>query len=205
MFTGLVQEVGKVQDLRVSSSGGRLVVSSSFEDLKLGESVAVNGVCLTLVEGRDGLMTFDLSPETLSRSNLRLLKKGDLVNLERALRADDRLGGHILQGHVDCMGRITRLDKLGEHWTLEVELPDTLYVVEKGSIGIDGISLTVNYIRGNTVSINVIPHTYHNTNLKVRKVGDYVNVEFDVIGKYVINYLSKTKKSFEKLLEEFLG
>ncbi|MCS7278082.1 MAG: riboflavin synthase [Aquificaceae bacterium] len=200
MFTGLVEQVGSVESLK----GSRLAIRASFEDVKIGDSVAVNGVCLTVVSINKNLFEFDLSEETLSRSNLRFLKSGDLVNLERALRPFDRLGGHILQGHVDFTTPIIQLIQRGQHWSLSVRIKEGYepFFVEKGSVGIDGISLTINSIEGNIISINIIPHTYKNTNLRIRKPGDLVNVEVDLIGKYVVNYLKKVKGgSLQSMLE----
>ncbi len=203
MFTGLVERVGRVEALR----GGRLVLDAGFEDVVVGESIAVNGVCLTVVKIDRNILEFDLSEETLSRSNLRFLKRGDYVNLERALRLSDRLGGHILQGHVDFTSPIVKLQKTGEHWSLIVEIKSgyEMYFVEKGSVGIDGISLTINKVERQFIYINVIPHTYQNTNLRFRKVGDMVNVEVDIVGKYVVNYLQKLKGgNLQNLLDNLL-
>lgn len=193
MFTGLVEKVGLVESLR----NGRLIIKAGFDEVKVGDSIAVNGVCLTVVKIEKDRLSFDLSEETLSRSNLKLLKPGDLVNLERALRASDRLGGHILQGHVDFTAPIVELIRRGEHWSLKVSIKEgyEVYFVEKGSVGIDGISLTINSIEGGLIHMNIIPYTYENTNLKARRIGDMVNVEVDIIGKYVVNYLSKVRKS----------
>lgn len=203
MFTGLVERVGRVEALR----GGRLVLDAGFEDVVVGESIAVNGVCLTVVKIDRNILEFDLSEETLSRSNLRFLKRGDYVNLERALRLSDRLGGHILQGHVDFTSPIVKLQRTGEHWSLIVEIKSgyEMYFVEKGSVGIDGISLTINKVERQFIYINVIPHTYQNTNLRFRKVGDMVNVEVDIVGKYVVNYLQKLKGgNLQNLLDNLL-
>ncbi len=203
MFTGLVERVGRVEALR----GGRLVLDAGFEDVVIGESIAVNGVCLTVVKIDRNILEFDLSEETLSRSNLRFLKRGDYVNLERALRLSDRLGGHILQGHVDFTSPIVKLQRTGEHWSLVVEIKPgyEMYFVEKGSIGIDGISLTINKVERQFIYINVIPHTYQNTNLRFRKTGDMVNVEVDIVGKYVVNYLQRLKGgNLQNLLENLL-
>jgi riboflavin synthase len=209
MFSGIVEEVGVVESLKPTPGGARLVVRSSLGELKLGDSVAVNGVCLTLVEWKGQMLSFDLSQETLSRSNLRFLKKGDPVNLERSLRVGDRIGGHFLQGHVDFTSPIEALSQRGEHWELRVRVPREYlpYVVEKGSIGIDGISLTINYIQGESISINIIPHTYQNTNLRAREKGDLVNVELDILGKYVVNYLNLLQKDarIEKLWSGLWG
>lgn len=200
MFTGLVEALGIVQSFR----NNRLIIKAPFEDVRIGDSIAVNGVCLTVVKIERELLHFDVSEETLNRSNLKFLNFGDYVNLERALRLSDRLGGHILQGHVDFTSPIVELSRRGEHWSLKVKIKEgyEVYFVEKGSIGIDGISLTINKIEGNTVHINVIPHTYENTNLKKRKLGDMVNVETDIIGKYVINYLKgQERPNLQKMLE----
>jgi|UniRef100_A0A7C2Z325 riboflavin synthase len=200
MFTGLVEKVGVVESLK----SGRLTVRAGFDEVKVGDSIAVNGVCLTAVNIEKDKLSFDLSEETLSRSNLKLLKPGDLVNLERALRASDRLGGHILQGHVDFTAPIVELSRRGDHWSLKVRIKKgyEIYFVEKGSVGIDGISLTINSLEGGLIHINIIPHTYENTNLKARKPGDMVNLEVDIIGKYVVNYLRMVEKSnLQSLLE----
>lgn len=191
MFTGLVEALGEVESMH----GGSLSIKAQLGDIKIGDSVAVNGVCLTVVKHDGGYLKFDVSEETLSRSNLKYLRRGDLVNLERALRASDRLGGHIVQGHVDFTAQIAELRKRGEHWSLVVRIKDgqEAYLVEKGSVAIDGISLTINKVEGGLLFINVIPHTYENTNLRTRRVGDLVNVELDIIGKYVVNYLRNMK------------
>jgi riboflavin synthase len=206
MFTGLIEELGKVRDIRLSPLGGKLKVESSLEGVKIGDSVAVNGVCLTVTSVGNNLLTFDLSKETLERSNLKLLKVGDWVNLERALTPDKPLGGHIVQGHVDTVGVIKELQPLGEHHRLVVTFEERYlpYVVEKGSIAVDGISLTVNKVLPSGVEINVIPHTFEVTNLKFRQRGDRVNLEFDILGKYVVSYLERVLKK-EKLLRDFFN
>ncbi|WP_340690717.1 riboflavin synthase [Hydrogenobacter thermophilus] len=204
MFTGLVEDVGKVKNIKISSKGGTLEVITSLKEIKVGDSIAVNGVCLTVTKVEDSIISFDLSPETLKRSNLSKVFVGDLVNLERAIKVGDRLGGHILLGHVDFTSRIESFRSVGDHYELKIYIPDEwiLYFVEKGSVGIDGISLTVNTVEGNLISLNIIPHTYQNTNLKGRKEGDHVNIEVDILGKYVINYLSKRReRRLDQLLE----
>ncbi len=207
MFTGLIEEVGEVLALRSDRSGGTLEVKSSLGDIKVGDSVAVNGSCLTAVDVKEGSILFELSPETLSRTNLRSLKRGDLVNLERALRADSRLGGHFVLGHVDFTAKVISFRDIGEHRDLVIEIPadQKKFFVDKGSVAIDGISLTVNYVRNSSISINVIPHTYENTNLKTRKPGDLVNVEVDILGKYVVAYMSKHHDRLEDKLKDLLG
>jgi len=206
MFTGLVEDLGKVRFVKPSRGGIKLGVETSLGDVKIGDSVAVNGACLTAVGIDKNLLTFDVSQETLNRTNLRFLKTGDFVNLERALTPDKPLGGHIVQGHVDTLGKIERFVPVGEHRLLTVSFPEeyTLYTVEKGSIAVDGISLTINRVGPNFVEINVIPHTYERTNLKFRKKGDFVNLEFDILGKYVVHYLERVKKK-RNLFGDFLN
>ncbi len=210
MFTGLIEEVGKINTITKLSDGMNISVSAQkiLNDVNLGDSVAVNGVCLTVVDIKQNSISFDVSEETIKRSNFKYLKIGDYVNLERALKVSDRLGGHIVQGHVDTTGKIITLENKGEHTLLEIEVPEGYekFVIEKGSIAVDGISLTINYIYGNKLSINIIPHTLENTNLKYRKVGESVNLEFDILGKYVLKFLTNLDllKLKENRLKELL-
>jgi len=206
MFTGLIEDLGRVKEIRLSPSGGNLTVETSLRGIEIGDSVAVNGVCLTATNVKGNLVTFDLSKETLDRSNLKLLKAGDWVNLERALTPNKPLGGHIVQGHVDTVGVIKELQPLGEHHRLVITFEEKYLplVVEKGSIAVDGISLTINKVLPLGVEINVIPHTFKVTNLKFRKRGDFVNLEFDILGKYVMRYLERVLRK-EKLLKEFFN
>ncbi len=194
MFTGLIEEVGQIDSLQKKSDGMLLYVKAEkvLEDAKLGDSIAVNGVCLTVVDIKNDKVAFELSNETINRSNFRYAKIGDYVNLERALKASDRLGGHIVQGHVDTTGKIVEMKNLGSHTELLIQIPAEYknLVIEKGSIAVDGISLTVNYIYSDKISINIIPHTLENTNLKYRKPGDLVNLEFDIFGKYILKFIS---------------
>ena len=204
MFTGLVEDIGEVISLFRDSKGGWLSVRTELGDIKVGDSVAVNGACLTAVKVDENTITFEVSPETFGRTNLGLLRRGDPVNLERALRADSRLGGHFVLGHVDFTAKILSFRNLGEHRELVIEIPpdQRRFFVEKGSVAVDGISLTVNYVRENSISINIVPYTFENTNLKFRKPGDLVNVEADIIGKYVVNYLSGREGDLEDKLRE---
>jgi len=185
MFTGLVEETG-----RIVATEPRMLVRCAvvLGDLKEGDSVSVNGVCLTAAEvGPDGF-TADLAPETKSRSTLGKSNAGDLVNLERALRADQRLGGHLVQGHVDGKGEIISLKELTDgNWWLDIRIPQELdrYIVFKGSITIDGISLTVASIENQVVGITIIPHTYAHTALREKSAGSLVNLEVDILAKYI--------------------
>ena len=201
MFTGLVEDVGRVINLTRHYKNTKLIVETKLEGISIGDSVAVNGACLTVVEIRNGKITFDVSEETLKRTNLRFLKKGDYVNLERALTPNKPLGGHLVQGHIDCIGKLENLKRKGEHLLLSISFDRkySVYVVEKGSIALDGISLTVNKVEIGKVLINIIPHTFENTNLKYRKPGDFVNLEFDIIGKYVVSYLKRLSRKMETL------
>lgn len=182
MFTGIVQAVGTVEHW----DGARLVVDGgnlATDDLKLGESIAVNGCCLTLVEGPK--LSFDLSEETVQKSTFSTLTTGKLVNLERAMRPLDRLGGHIVQGHVDGVGKIVSITPTDQATVYRFSVTVGTYLIEKGSITIDGISLTVVNPSDNEFDVWVIPHTLKNTNLRSLSQSSFVNVEFDLIAKYV--------------------
>ncbi len=196
MFTGIIEEVGEIVGL--DEAGGfrtiRVRARAVLDDMKAGSSIAVNGVCLTATTVTPDVFTADLSHETLDRTSLGRLNKGSIVNLERPMRADARFGGHIVQGHVDGVGQIRGFDRHGGNWDLEVEYaaPDSRYIVEKGSIAVDGISLTVAALRGpNVFSAAIIPHTLDNTNLRTARPGDPVNLEFDVLAKYVENLIRR--------------
>lgn len=189
MFTGIVEAVGKVMSIERGRDAVRLTVSGGkvAEDVAIGDSVALNGVCLTVVDARPPLLTFEAVYETLRRTSLGNLGTGDTLNLERALPVTGRLGGHIVQGHVDGTGRIASIRPIGDSWYVYVEAsPELLrYVVTKGSIAIDGISLTVADSDDRTFAVSVIPHTWDHTTLNERIAGDTVNLECDILGKYV--------------------
>jgi riboflavin synthase len=189
MFTGIVEELGEVAGLEIVGDSARLMVRAPrvTEDAAPGASIAVNGVCLTVVEVADGAFTADVMRETLERTALAGLGPGARVNLERAVRASDRLGGHIVQGHVDGVDEVQRRTP-GEHWeVVRIGLPRRLarYVVEKGSIAVDGVSLTVSAIGDDWFEVSLIPTTLELTTLGLRQPGDWVNLEVDVIAKYV--------------------
>lgn len=194
MFTGLIEDIGKLRDIRTGTDQARLTIVTGLPmaELTLGESIAVNGVCLTVTSFGEGLFAADVSPETLNCTSLGFLERGARVNLERALRLSDRLGGHMVSGHVDGLARIVEFHQDGNAWryTFQAEAAVTGYLVAKGSVAIDGISLTVNDVSEETFSVAIIPHTLSQTTLQERKVGDQVNVETDLIGKYVARFLS---------------
>ena len=198
MFTGIVEETGVVQAMKPSAKAIRLTVAmdSCGRGLKLGDSVAVNGCCLTAVKltrrGRRKLVDFDLLRETWRLTNLQFAGAGSLVNLERPLRADGRLDGHFVTGHIDGLGRIRRWERAGADHVLDLAAPPEVmrYVVHKGSIAVDGISLTVAGVTKTGFRLWIIPHTYEVTALRERKPGDAVNLEADLLGKYVENFLA---------------
>jgi riboflavin synthase len=189
MFTGLIEEVGNVLAFETNDRGRQLQIAAPrlSTKMQIGDSVAVNGCCLTVAARRDGQLLFDLLEETIARTNLGDLRRDDRVNLERALAADGRLGGHFVQGHVDCAARILALAETGADLRLEVELPREFahYVASKGSIAINGISLTVAELSSQSFTVWIIPHTRMETNLGTAQVDDLVNLEFDVLAKYL--------------------
>ncbi len=190
MFTGIIEELGQVQRLQTHSTGARLTIrcQTILQDATIGASIAVNGVCLTAIDLSETHFSADLAPETLNRSNLGVLQSGSLVNLERPLRANARLDGHFVLGHVDATAKITTLELLGEdNWWLTVQVPHPLsrYIVEKGSLAIDGMSLTVAAIEGDSVSFTIIPHTYSHTTLQSYQPGSRVNIEVDILAKHL--------------------
>jgi riboflavin synthase len=189
MFTGLIEDTGRVTTLERRGDAGLLRIETALPvaEIAIGDSMAVNGACLTVTGQAGNMLTFDVSPESFSRSTIGSLRSGNIVNLERALKLGDRLGGHIVTGHVDCIASLARSQEHAGNRVLDFTLPPTSnrYLVEKGSVTIDGISLTVNSVSDGGFSVNIIPHTYSRTTLSTLRVGDNVNIETDIIGKYV--------------------
>jgi riboflavin synthase len=189
VFTGLIEEVGRVVATRSSDHGTKLEIAAprTASEARTGESIAVNGCCLTLTSRRGDRLSFDLLEETVARTNLKKLRQNSRLNLERALRADGRLGGHFVQGHVDCVAAIIAFDRKGADFRLEVELPHKFahYVTSKGSIAVDGISLTAANVLPKSFIAWIIPYTKRHTNLDRGTIGDLVNLEFDILAKYV--------------------
>jgi riboflavin synthase len=194
MFSGLIEEVGNVVAVRVSESGTMLGIAAPAiaKKSQKGDSIAVNGCCLTLTSRRGNRLTFDLLEETIARTNLKKLRPNDPVNLECALSAEGRLGGHFVQGHIDCVSPIIAFDKQGADFRLEVELPAEFaqYAVPKGSIALNGISLTVAEALPKSFVAWIIPYTKRHTNLDRARAGDLLNVEFDILAKYVEKVLA---------------
>lgn len=194
MFTGLVEEIGTIQTVQSVSDGLRILIQCHdiLNDLAVDDSVSVNGVCLTVVQFDNTSFQADAVAETVARTNLKKLRSGDQVNLERALRFSDRLGGHLVQGHIDGTAVITRFDRLPNNTQLTVKLPPDLtqFMIPKGSIAINGVSLTIAYVKESWVTVAVIPHTLKKTILNSCAVGDEVNIEVDLIGKYISRFLN---------------
>ncbi|HTU47856.1 MAG TPA: riboflavin synthase [Bryobacteraceae bacterium] len=200
MFTGIVEELGRVVLLEPRSAGARLTVQCAeiLQDATVGASIAVNGACVTAVELAADRFSADLAPETLKRTNLGELKAGSPVNLERPLRANSRLDGHFVLGHVDGTAEIVSLEALGEgNWWLRVRAPEALtrYIVSKGSVAVDGMSLTVAEIKDAVVSFTIIPHTYEHTTLRGYSAGSRVNLEVDILAKHLERLMSQIVKS----------
>ncbi len=195
MFTGIVEDAGKITKIEHKGQEKRLTLElpPDLTELQLGDSINVNGVCLTVVQKNEQRIEVDLSLETLQKTTLRELKEGDQVNLERALRLTDRLGGHIITGHVDGIGEILENKEERGFLQLRIRIPESVsrYVVQKGSIAIDGISLTVNEFQEGEIQVTLIPYTIEKTTLRQKRVGDTVNLEGDILGKYVEKFLNR--------------
>ena len=193
MFTGIIEHLGTVDSLKLNAEGGRLTIHAStvVAHLAVANSIAVDGCCLTVVEMTGERFSADLSAETIRKTSIGEWKAGTRVNLEQPMTAGKEFGGHFVLGHVDTTGRVVRLEPEGENWWYGVEVPESFakYVVPQGSIAIDGISLTVARWNGRVAEIAIIPFTYQHTNIRGKKIGDAVNLEGDVLGKYVERYM----------------
>ena len=199
MFTGLIEGIGKIKAIRRLHNDVRMTIGPLFmmTDCQVGDSMSVDGVCLTLTEVSGGTFSMDVSQETLSLSTLGLLRQGDEVNLERALRLTDRLGGHLVSGHVDGIGKILKKESDQRSWLIRIGINEELlhYTIEKGSIAVDGISLTVNRCGKGFIDINVIPLTGADTTILKKVIGDPVNIETDLIGKYVEKFILRDRST----------
>jgi riboflavin synthase len=197
MFTGLIEDVGTIGALRLKNKAAVLTVRTKLpvRSMPRGASVAVNGACLTVVKKTGDTFTVDVSPETLRRTNLQTLMVGSSVNLEQPMRMADRLGGHLVTGHVDGVGTVEAIEKQGDFTIVTITVPAPLgaLLVPKGSVAVDGVSLTVNVCRKRRFSLAIIPFTLQHTNLRARKVGDKVNIETDLIGKYVQSFMRQRR------------
>ncbi|MBN2000791.1 riboflavin synthase [candidate division KSB1 bacterium] len=199
MFTGLVEYIGSVKEKKLLSDGLYLEITAAeiCRDMTIGDSICVNGVCLTVVSFESNWFAVQAVQETVSRSNLRELERGKRVNLERALRADSRLGGHFVQGHIDCTGQVASIDPRHPGFWITISVPQKMdvFFVEKGSVAVDGVSLTIASKDSQKIAIAVIPHTFENTTLCERKIGDRVNIEVDILAKYVYHMLEPHNKN----------
>jgi riboflavin synthase len=206
MFTGIIEAIGKVRRMTVRGESARIEIETEMglTDVRTGDSIAVNGVCLTAVEVAEAGFAADVSVETLSRTTLGGLKSGNRVNLEKSLRANGFLGGHIVLGHVDGMGRIVRKEASSGSIRIGIETDAALsrLIVEKGSIAVDGISLTVNRVEGTRFFVQIIPHTAGATTLDAKRISDPVNIETDIIGKYVARFMEGKGKIDREFLAE---
>ena len=212
MFTGIVEEVGRIAGIKQRGENRRITVAAERtpKELRTGDSVSVSGVCLTALDIKPGSFCADLAPETWVRTSFSRIHEGALVNLELPMKADGRFGGHIVQGHVDGVGKLISFERIAEseNWWLEIELPEDVekYTVFKGSISIEGISLTVARLAGNRCTVAIIPHTVEMTNLHSLKVGDPVNLEADLIAKYVEKMMKgeagESSFTIEELIEQ---
>ena len=202
MFTGLIEGIGKISGISRARNEMRVSVKPLFDmtGCRLGDSISVNGVCLTVSEMREGSLGMDVSGETLSRSTLSQLRVGDQVNLERALLLTDRLGGHLVSGHVDGIGKILKMEQVYQSWVIRIGIEEALshYIIEKGSIAVDGISLTINACEKDLFEVNIIPQTGMETTLLSKNIGDPVNIETDLIGKYVEKFVYRERAAREE-------
>ncbi|MDI6745128.1 MAG: riboflavin synthase [Thermodesulfovibrionales bacterium] len=196
MFTGLITEMGEIISVKMRSGGAVLLLKAGevASNAKLGDSIAINGACLTVIEKNSGLLSFDLSDETLHSTNLGRLKRGDKVNLEPSLSPDTKIGGHFVTGHVDAVGTMRSKVNTGDMLKIEISAPAKVmnFLVGKGSVAVDGISLTVVDVLNGSFTIVIIPHTARLTTIGFKGTGDTVNIEADILGKYVAKFLSKT-------------
>lgn len=208
MFTGIIEQTGTVKWLK--STAGKGILAISLEgcppDIKTGESIAINGACLTLSNYHSNMLSFDIMIETLAKTNLGHLNPGEIVNIERSLKVTDRLGGHIVSGHIDGTGRIKKIKKEKE-FVLSISASSDIitYLIPKGSIAIDGISLTIVDLKKDWFSVHIIPHTLKTTNLRFSKEGDILNLEADIIGKFVHRYLTGKQQKPASLTKELLA
>jgi len=199
MFTGIIEETGKISGIS-SIPGGKRISISAFKimsDLKIDDSISISGICLTSVEINDKSFTIEAVGETFEKTTIGNLQINQHVNLERAMKLNDRLGGHLIQGHINGVGRIKQLSKRGDNWYLEISIPRELtnYVISEGSIAIDGISLTIAYLEDTNLGISIIPHTYKNTIISYYLKNQEVNIEVDYIARYVENIINKLNQS----------
>lgn len=214
MFTGLIQHIGKISDIKNSTQGKTITVSidtkefPEFNNVKTGDSIALNGLCTTAISLSGNTFTVNLMNESLKRSNLKYLERSNPINLELALNADGRFNGHIVQGHIDTVGTIQKITTDGFSRIFSIQA-DTKYIVEKGSITLNGVSLTVSYVENSLFEVSLIPHTLQNTTFQFLKEGDFLNIEYDILAKYIEKFTFFKDNNFvnnssQKIDEKFL-
>jgi riboflavin synthase len=208
MFTGIIEEIGKIAKTNPIAGGLsiRIEANKILDDISVNDSVCIDGICLTVTNFDDSGFWLDAVGATIEKTTFESVKTSSLVNLERSVRLNDRLGGHLVQGHINGIGSISEIQKLGENYLLKIIVPESLerYLVNEGSIAINGISLTIADLYNNTVSISVIPHTWQNTNLKYKKLNDKVNIEIDILAKYVEKLLNKNDTPKKNITDNWL-
>lgn len=206
MFTGIIEEIGKIEKINPIAGGLsiRIKAEKVIKDLAVNDSVCIDGVCLTVTKKENGAFWADAVGATLEKTTFNKIKADTFVNLERSVRLNDRLGGHLVQGHVNGIGTISEIKKLGENYLVKIIIPEDLerYLIKEGSIAISGISLTIADVTKNEISLSIIPHTWQNTNLRDKEVNDKVNVEIDILAKYVEKLLTKVNNSSNKNISE---
>lgn len=206
MFTGIIEEIGKIEKITPIAGGFtiRIKAEKVIKDLAVNDSVCIDGVCLTVTKKENGAFWADAVGATLEKTTFNKIKADTFVNLERSVRLNDRLGGHLVQGHVNGIGTISEIKKLGENYLVKIIIPEDLerYLIKEGSIAISGISLTIADVTKNEISLSIIPHTWQNTNLRDKEVNDKVNVEIDILAKYVEKLLTKVNNSSNKNISE---
>jgi len=201
MFTGLIEKVANVKNFLITSNGAKIEFSADFDSVKIGESIAINGVCLTMTSINNGCYCADVMKETLNVTNLKYLKTGDKINLERAMKLSSRLDGHIVSGHIDTIATVKNIIQDGFSKRISFNC-NTDLIIKKGSIAINGVSLTVANVSSDSFEVSLIPETLKNTNLENLKIGDMVNIEYDLFAKYIQKFCQNKKES--KLTFEFL-
>lgn len=201
MFTGLIQELGTIKSIQTNTEGKEFVIEAPnlIKEIEIDDSVATNGVCLTATNIQGSTFKVQAIHMTLGKTSLGNLKTGDRVNLELSLRPQDRLGGHFVQGHVNALGKIKQIKTIGTNWEIEVTIPQELrkYMISEGSVTLDGISLTIARLTDSSLTVAIIPHTLEKTNLSSKKIGDALNIEVDMIAKYIENFMTRDT-SFKK-------
>lgn len=206
MFTGIIEEIGKIEKITPIAGGFVLKIKAEkiLDDLVVNDSVCIDGVCLTVTKRDKNSFWADAVGATLEKTIFDKIKADTSVNLERSVRLNDRLGGHLVQGHVNGIGIITEIQKLGENYLLKINIPDSLemYLIKEGSIAVNGISLTIADVHLNEISLSIIPHTWQNTNLRDKKVNEKVNIEIDILAKYVEKLLRKESNTSDKNITE---